>query len=99
MAKQSVGEVSVQDLPSLAALDLTRLKPLRGTNHAKLKNDLMMHFLMRMPWFVEYRRELKAYRTGGGSVPMPTYPTNKVESVERIVDALIVAKVDPEYQR
>ena len=85
------------DAPALVMLDPRRLRPLRGAEHAELKNDLMMALLTRMDWFREYTRVLDEYRTNGG--PRPAYPTEAVEKVEKIVDTLVKDTMDPEYNR
>jgi hypothetical protein len=85
------------DAPTLVMLDPRRLRPLRGTEHAELKNDLMMALLSRMEWYRVYRFTLDEYRTNSG--PQPTYPSKAVERVEALVDTLIVDALDTEYQR
>ncbi len=85
------------DTLSLTMLDPRRWSRLRGTEHAELKNDLMMALLWNMEWFVEYRSKLDAYREK--SEPRHPYPTAEMERVEKLVDALIVAALDPQYQR
>lgn len=91
------GAASVADAPTLVRLNLRRLKPLRGTEHAELKNDLMMALLTRMDWYRAYRRVLDEYRENNG--PRPEYPTDAVERVETLVDSLIREAMDPGYQR
>ena len=85
------------DAPTLVMLDPRRLRPLRGTEHAELKNDVMMALLTRMEWYMDYRRVLDEYRTTAG--PRPVYPSKAVERVEALVDTLIADALDPEYQR
>jgi len=85
------------DVPALTLLDPRRLRPLRSTVHAELKNDIMMALLTHMEWFVEYRKRLEAYRTR--SAPRPTYPSDAVDRVETLVDQLIKDALDPEYRR
>jgi hypothetical protein len=81
----------------LLALDLSKLQRLRSEKHAKLKNELMMRILLKMDWFVEYRKRLDGYRTAGGVAP--PYPSARVERVETLVDQLMVDVVDPQYKR
>ncbi len=90
-------DARVADAPTLVILDPKRLRPLRGTEHAELKNELMMSLLTRMDWYMEYRRLLDDYRTNGG--PRPVYPSKAVDRVETLVDALIVDALDPAYKR
>ena len=87
----------VADAPTLVSLDPTRLKPLRGTKHAELKNDLMMALLTRMDWYRAYRRVLDDYRERDGL--RPQYPTDEIERVETLVDNLIRKAVDTGYRR
>jgi hypothetical protein len=76
---------------SLPFLDLSldaktlKLRILRSEKHAAEKNTKMMRRLWREAWFVEYRKALERYRGGNG--PRPQYPSNKVERIERLVDA------------
>ena len=81
----------------LLALDPRKLVLLRSEAHAELKNELMMSLLMRLGWFVQYRESLRKYREEGA--PVPTYPSARVDRVERLVDDLIVNVVDPTYKR
>ena len=81
----------------LLALDPRKLAPLRSEAHAELKNALMMSLLTRLGWFLEYREHLRRARAEG--TPFPTYPSARMEEVERQVDALIVGVVDTEYER
>lgn len=74
------------------------VREMRTTQHADLKNDLMMRVLKECPWFVEYRKALERHQTTGACMTM-TYPSDRVEFVETRVDELIRACVDPSYVR
>ena len=85
------------ELP-LLALSLKNVKPLRSEKHANLKNRLMMSILLELPWFVEFREELQAYRDHKRT-KAPKYPSKEVEEIEKEVDKWIVDNVDPDYRR
>ena len=72
------------------------LLPLRSTHLADLKNDRMMSLLRATDWWTAYRKRLDRHREFGE--PAPKYPA-QVEDVERRVDALLRAVVDPSYKR
>ena len=81
-------------LPNLVAV--TYVVPLRSTQHAELKNQMMMDRLLEFAWFREYRQALALYREGKSDKPQ--YPTQKVEAIEREVDAEL-ATMFPGYVR
>lgn len=54
----------------------------------ELKNELMMSVLLRLEWFASYRTELGRFREHGGA--RPTYPTERVDKIEKMVDRLIM---------
>lgn len=74
------------------------VREMRTTQHADLKNDLMMRVLKEFPWFVEYREALERHQTTGACMTMK-YPSDRVEKVETCVDELIRGCVDPSYVR
>ena len=78
-------------------LDPRKIKLLRSEKNAVLKNDLMMLVLRSSGWYEEYAAALEAYRTRGAA--RPTYPTDRLERVEALVDELIVESVDPNHVR
>ena len=82
----------------LLALSLKNVKPLRSEKHADLKNRLMMSILLELPWFVEFQKELQAYRDHK-QTKAPKYPSKEVEEIEKEVDKWIVDNVDPDYRR
>ena len=82
----------------LLALSLRNVEPLRSEKHANLKNRLMMSILLELPWFVEFRKELKEYRDHK-QTKAPKYPSKEVEEIEKEVDKWIVDNVDPDYRR
>lgn len=84
-------------MPSMGLLDPRKLKLLRSENNAEIKNDLMMYVLLQSPWFNDYRSRLQDYRKRGG--PAPAYPSERVDAVERLVDDLIRASLDPSHVR
>ena len=86
-------------LPPLINLDLNGLHvtQLRSTRLANLKNDLMMLVLNNSEWYRDYAAELAAYRAG--TRKRPPYPTERIERIETMVDALIRESVDPSYKR
>ena len=89
-------------LPSLINLDLNGLHvtQLRSTRLANLKNDLMMLVLNSSEWYRDYSVELAAYRAGRRKRPFaPPYPTERIERIETMVDALIRESVDSSYKR
>lgn len=83
-------------LPSIL-LDPGKLKSLRSEKNAGVKNHVMMYVLLRSQWFEEYRSRLDEYRERGG--PPPAYPSERVDTVERLVDSLIRASLDPGHVR
>lgn len=74
------------------------VREMRTTQHADLKNDLMMRVLKECPWFVAYRKALDRHQSTGACMTM-RYPSERVEFVETRVDELIRACVDPSYVR
>ena len=60
---------------------------LRSESHAEEKNREMMARLWACDWFVEYRRQLDAYRRGQRE--RPVYPTEQVDTIEREVDDMM----------
>ena len=86
-----------QETPPVHMLDPRKLKLLRSENNAEIKNDLMMYVLTRSGWFERYRSRLDEYRKHGG--PAPEYPSDRVDTVEGLVDELIRASVDPSHVR
>ena len=91
------------ELPPLICLAPTRLYqdlrliPLRSERHAELKNRLMMARLWNRLWFVAYRAELDAYRSGVIR-RRPKYPGDNIEVVEKEVDNYI-RTLYPDYVR
>ena len=81
----------------LLDLDPRKIRALRGSEHAELKNTLMMTVLSHAGWFVEFRESLDVYRRQGGVSPL--YPSERVERVEALVDKLIREAVDSDYSR
>jgi uncharacterized membrane-anchored protein len=86
--------VSTSTVPNLTAV--TSIVPLRSTQHSELKNQMMMERLLALAWFLEYRRALALYRKGRAQ--KPKYPSQKVEEIERMVDAKL-AIMFPGYVR
>ena len=86
-------------LPSLINLHLNGLHVthLRSIHLANLKNDLMMLVLNSSEWYRDYSAELAAHRDGRRK--RPPYPTERIERIETMVDALIRESVDPSYKR
>jgi len=57
---------------------------------------MMLERLLPLAWFREYRRALAWYREGRAQ--QPEYPSQKVEEIERMVDAKL-AIMFPGYVR
>jgi hypothetical protein len=61
------------------------------------KNDAMMKILLQCDWFVEYRKQLAAFRRRADAYrqdrgplpgPAPVCPSDRVQGVEDVVDLL-----------
>ena len=94
-----MGEQLVQNLlPALLLVDPNaKLSLLRSEAFAEEKNDLMMEYLEKEPWWLQYVKEREKRREDGfGS--WPVYPSASVEEVELYVDA-IMRERHPGYVR
>ena len=56
-----------------------------------------MYVLTRSSWFKLYKSRLYEYRNNG--MPAPEYPSDKVETVEALVDNLIRESIDTSHVR